>query len=363
MRKETHLGLWLALALLPGTSHAAPVAEALTIRNVTAKMSPGINLGNTLEAIPKETSWGNPVPNRAYMVAVRKAGFKSIRIPIAWTQYLDAKSQIDPKWMSHITSIVKDAEDAGLYVLINVHWDGGWQQPTYAKQKAVNEKLKTLWVQIAHNFRDFDDRLLFAGTNEIGIDGYYGPPKPENVVVQNGFNQVFVNTVRATGGRNQNRLLVIQGYGTDIDASTKNNTTLPTDSAKNALLMEVHYYSPYNFTLNDKSKIWQWGHTATDPAATETWANEEYLDAEFQKVTSAFVDRGVPVILGEYASGMKPQFPGMDKYRILWDEAVTHAAVRHGMIPMYWDTGGLIDRTTGAVKDPKAIRAIVGATR
>lgn len=341
-------------------------SEPLTARNALIRMSPGLNFGNTLEAIPNETSWGNPPASDAFMAAVKKAGFRSIRIPVAWSQYADPNNQISPKWMSHVTDVVKQATQAGLYVMINIHWDGGWMQPTSAKQPTVNAKLRKFWTQIAKNFRDFDDHLLFAGTNEVHVDGVYSPPTEENVTVQNGFNQIFVDAVRATGGKNASRFLVVQAYNTDIDNAVKVNAKLPTDTAKGRLMMEVHYYSPYDFTLNEKSNIWQWGKTATDPAATETWANEAFVDGQFEKLKSAFVDKGVPVILGEYAAGMKPKFPEMNAYRLRWDEYVTRSAYEHGAIPMYWDIGtdhGLINRTTGTPQDPELIRLLIEACK
>jgi endoglucanase len=338
-------------------------SQTLSVSNYVDKLSPGINLGNTLEAIPTETSWGNPKPTYEYFKAVRSAGFKSVRIPVAWSQYADKEQRIDPKWMAHITDVVRMANRAGLYVLINVHWDGGWIQPTYAKRDAVNAKLAKFWTQIATNFKSFDDHLLLAGTNEIMVDGVYDPPTPENAEVQNGYNQVFVTAVRATGGKNKTRWLVVQGYNTNIDATAKSNAVMPRDIVKGRLMMEVHHYSPYNFTLNDKSDIWQWGANATDPKATETWANEAYTDAQFQKMKERFIDKGVPVLLGEYCAGFKPRFPGMRRYQKDWNAYVTRSAVRHRLVPMYWDTGSLFNRSTGAPKDQEMIRAIIEAAK
>jgi endoglucanase len=325
--------------------------DKINVSNACRLMSPGINIGNTLESIPAETSWGNPPPNEAYFRGVKTAGFRSIRSPIAWTQYADGDDLIGADWMGHVTDVVRMALRAHLYVMINVHWDGGWIQPTYAKQNAVTLKLRRFWSQIATNFKDFDSHLLFAGTNEIGVEGVYGPPTPENAKVQNGFNQAFVESVRSSGGENATRMLVVQGYNTDIDATVMVNTNMPADSVQNRIMMEVHYYSPYNFVLNDKSDVWQWGRTATDPKATDTWGNEDYVDGEFSKMKAAFIDKGVPVILGEYSAGMKARFPGMDLFRKLWDEYVTRSASRHGMIPMFWDTGQLLDRRNGKPND------------
>ena len=352
---------WVLLSgigsLLPISAHGA----GLDIKNVQQQLAPGINLGNTLEAIPNETAWGNPEPNAGYFRAVKRAGFRSVRLPVAWSQYADSNLQISAKWMSHVGDVVKMANREGLYVVMNIHWDGGWLQPTAAKHADANLKLAKFWNQIAINFRDYDDHLLFAGTNEVGVEGEYGTPSAESAAYQNEFNQTFVRTVRTTGHRNANRLLVVQSYGTDIDNALRFNTVLPTDTVKNRLLFEVHYYSPYNFVLNDKSDIWQWGKSATDPAHTDTWGNEDYVDAQFQKVKTSFIDRGIPVLLGEYSCGMKPQFPGMDAYRKLWDAYVSTSAYRHGLVPMYWDTGSMFDRKTGAAKDPDVIRSIIEA--
>jgi endoglucanase len=339
-------------------------AERLTQRNYLRLMSPGINLGNTLEAVPTATSWGNPEPSLKLMRSIRAAGFRSIRIPAAWSQYSDSEHKIDSKWMAHVTGVVKMARKANLYVLLNVHWDGGWLQPTYERRVSTERRLRRFWTQIATNFSAFDEGLLFAGTNEVHVEGQYGPPTAENEEVQNGFNQIFIETVRATGGKNRNRFLVIQSYNTDIDAAVKSNAVMPRDTVKGRLMMEVHFYSPYNFTLNEKSKIWQWGATAKDPAATETWANESYIDSQFQKVRTTFVDNGVPVLLGEYGVGLKPNFPAMVEYQKLWEQYVTDSAMRHGMVPMYWDIGagiGMFDRSTGSQRNPDQVSWLVKA--
>ena len=353
----------LATASCLSSAFASNRLEELDSTNAVRLMSPGINLGNTLEAIPKETSWGNPNPTQAFFNGVRAAGFRSIRIPVAWTQYANADGRISDAWMAHVTDVVRMAMRAHLYVVINIHWDGGWIQATYAKQDAVTRKLRRFWSQIATNFKDVGDHLLFAGTNEIGVEGVYGPPTPENAEVQNGFNQAFVETVRASGGENSTRMLVVQGYSTDIDATVKVNAKMPGDSVKNRLMVEVHYYSPYNFVLNDKSEIWQWGKTATDPKATDTWGNEDFVDAQFTKMKSAFLDKGVPVVLGEYSAGMKARFPRMDGYRKLWDEYVTRSAAAHGLIPMFWDTGQILDRVTGKANDPDLVVRLVLAAK
>ncbi|MDE2185029.1 MAG: glycoside hydrolase family 5 protein [Alphaproteobacteria bacterium] len=337
----------------------------LTSVEMAKEMSPGWNLGNTLEALPGETSWGNPRATQELMDAVKAAGFKSVRIPVSWAAHAGFDDEISESWMERVTEVVGYARKAGLYVVLNEHWDGGWQQPTAASQAEVNARLAKLWTQIAVNFRDYDDHLLFAGTNEIGVQGVFGPPTAENAAVQNSFNQTFVNAVRATGGNNARRVLVVQGYNTNIDATVA-NAVVPADTVANRLMMEVHYYDPYDFTINEKSHIWQWGAIATDPKATETWANEAYVDAQFEKMKTHFIDKGVAVILGEYGAMMRAEYAGQERYRVYWDAYVTRSAYKHGLVPFYWDggstgnhAGGLFNRRTGAQAYPYLVDAIV----
>lgn len=329
------------------------------------QMSPGWNLGNSLEAIGGETAWFNPPTTQTLMDAVKAAGFKSVRIPVAWAQYADAGDNISPAWMARVAEVVGYARKAGLYVVINVHWDGGWQQPVYAKQAGANARLKKFWTQIASHFKDHDEHLLFAGTNEVMVEGDYGRPTPEYVAVQNGFNQVFVDAVRATGGNNAKRHLVVQTFNTNIDWGC-DHFVVPRDTVRERLMVEVHYYDPYPFTGDVKSGIWQWGANATQPAATYPGDNEAHVDAQFRKMKSRFIDKGMAVLMGEYGAMSKTEYDPAGTYRKHWVRYVTSSAVRHGIVPMWWDNGypgnhemGLFDRSTGAQYFPDLIRTIV----
>ena len=349
---------------------AVPRLHELTSLQLSRLMGAGWNLGNTLEAIGGETAWGNPPASQALMDAVAAAGFKTVRIPASWKQHANADDQIDPRWMARVTEVVDSARRAGLFVMLNVHWDGGWLQPLRSREAAGDARLSKFWSQIATNFRDHDDMLLFAGTNEVMVEGDYGTPKPEYAAVQNGFNQVFVDTVRATGGCNATRHLVVQAFNTNIDHALA-FAVLPKDTAADRLMMEVHYYDPYDFTLNHDGKAWQWGAAATDKSATQPWADEAHVDAQFEKVKTRFVDRGVPVILGEFGAMRRTDRPGSDAYALAWDRYVAHSAWTHGAVPVYWDAGaptenysmGLFDRRTGRVVHPEVVEALVGAAR
>jgi endoglucanase len=369
MMKKTLTSITTGLAALALSASFAFNASAADMRELSAvqlskEMVPGINLGNTLEAIGGETNWGAPLTTQATMDGYKAAGFKSVRIPVAWSQYSDADNNISAVWMARVTQVVDYARKAGLYAVINVHWDGGWMDHlTYAEQAGINAKLTKFWTQIATNFKNYDDHLLFAGTNEVGMDAPWGTPiAPEWIKVQNGLNQTFVNAVRATGGNNALRHLAVQAYWTSIEHAVSINT-VPTDTVPSRLFMEVHNYDPYNFTLNGDSKIWQWGADATDAAATETWANEAYIDKTFKSMKTTFVDKGVAVIVGEYGAYVKSKFPGMAEYRKVWANYITHSIVQNGLVPMWWDTGELIDRSSGAQKEPAVIKVIIDAAK
>ena len=341
----------------------------LTSLQLARQMGVGWNLGNSLESGASETAWGNPLVTRALFDAVRSAGFKTVRIPVSWKQHADTNDHIDAAWMARVTQVVDDARAAGLIVIVNIHWDGGWMQPTYARQATVNARLARFWTQIADNFRNHDDGLLFAGTNEVMVAGDYGPPTAEYAAVQNSFNQTFVDAVRATGGNNATRFLVVQGFNTNIDFTVA-ATTMPADPVPDRLMMEVHYYDPYDFTLNAASVIWQWGASASDAKATEPWADEAHVDAQFEKMKTRFVDRGIPVILGEFGAISRTEIPGAEAYRIRWNRYVARSAFMHGAVPIYWDPGstvnhssGLFDRRTGVQVYPALIGALVDAAK
>ena len=357
-----------------GSASAIRTTATSGMRNLTSLqlsqlMSPGWNVGNSLEAIGGETAWGNPMVNQTLMNAVKAAGFKTVRIPVSWKQYADANDNISAAWMARVTEVVNYCRNAGLYAIINIHWDGGWMQPTYASQAAANARITKFWTQIANNFKNYDDTLLFAGLNEVMVDGDYNTPTFEYHTVHNGFNQTFVNAVRATGGNNAVRHLVVQGFNTNID-HTYDFFAVPNDSVANRLMVEVHYYGPFNFTINtDNDNVWQWGNIATSAANTETWASEAYVDAQLNKMKQRFTDGlGMPVLVGEYGAVARLNVDSAQRYRTYWDQYVTRAARQRGMVPVYWDNGyltdhamGLFNRSTGQQGWPNLISTIVNA--
>ncbi|MFS2077655.1 glycoside hydrolase family 5 protein [Telluria sp. Tellsp131] len=354
----------------------APDAAGMgsTAVQLASKIRLGLNIGNTMEAIGGETAWGNPLITEALIKAAKADGFNAIRLPVAWDQYANQQTgKIDQAWMDRVKQVVKYCVDNQMYVLMNIHWDGGWLERNVQpdKQVAVNEKQKAFWTQIATQMRDFDEHLIFAGANEPAVDTANQMP------VLMSYHQTFIDAVRATGGKNAYRVLAVQGPAVDIDKSATMWTAMPTDTVSNKLMYEVHFY-PWQFTLMEKDEWWghafyYWGkdnHSTTDTAHNADQMEEAYVDQQFSKIRQQFVDKGIPVVLGEYAAMLRNNLTGdalalHKKSRVYYINYVTRSAVAHGLLPFYWDVGGLIDRgSNNAVLDPDLLDALVkGAIR
>lgn len=346
------------------------------------KMKLGWNLGNTLEATSvsngvvtaSETLWGNPKTTQTFIDGVKAAGFNTVRIPCAWTGYIvdQTTHKIKDSWLMRVREVVDYCVNNNMYAIINIHWDGGWLEnnPTYAAQTEVNKKQKALWEQIAVAFRHYDQHLLFAGTNEVHFD--YGNPTAEHIEVHQSYLQTFVDAVRSTGGKNTYRNLIVQGYNTNI-GHTDNYFTMPTDPTSNRMMAEVHFYDPYDFSLDTESNKYYWGAGFAGLGNTSTWGQEAWVDSEFAKMKTKFVNNNIPVILGEYGAMFRASLTGQTLINHIasrnhYLNYVTKKALENGMVPVYWDNGpmgnnssGLFNRNTGAVADADAVQAIVSA--
>ena len=332
-----------------------------------AQLGMGVNIGNTLEAIGGETNWGNPKITQAFVNTLKQNGFKSVRIPCSWDQYADQRTAaIQATWLDRVKEVVQYCVNADMYVILNIHWDGGWLDAhvNSRDQASVNAKQKAFWEQIATKMRDFDEHVMFAGTNE---------PPTEDAAQMNillSYHQTFINAVRSTGGRNTYRVLVVQAPYTDIDRADALMNTLPTDPTPNRMMLEVHYYSPYNFCLMNADADWgnmfyYWGannHSTIEPAHNATWGEEDYTVAEFQKMKTKFFNNGIPLILGEYGAWRRSTPLDMEKHQAsvdYWALYVTQQAIAHGLRPFWWDTGAIINRSTNTVQDQRTITALM----
>ena len=236
--------------------------------------------------------------------------------------------------------MVDYAYNQNMYVILNIHWDGGWLQdhPTFAFQTANNQKQAALWTQIANTFKTYNERMLFAGTNEVHAD--YGTPTSEHITVQQSYNQTFVNAVRATGGNNASRTLVVQTYNTNAWHGL-NFFTMPTDTIANRLIVEFHHYDPYDYTLNPSGPCLAWGAQFTQYSKC-SWAQENYHTDLFGQIRTKWVAAGIPVIMGEYGVARRSNLD--DASRQYYLEFVNRTATTNGIKTFYWDNGA----TSGA---------------
>jgi endoglucanase len=361
------------------TSPLPPDASGMTSSavQIAAQIHLGWNLGNSLEAIGGETAWGNPQTTKALIDRVKASGFNAVRIPCSWNQYANqTTAQIQAQWLDRVREVVQYCIDDGLYVILNIHWDGGWLDGniTTRQQAAVNAKQKAFWEQIATKMRDFDEHLMFASANEPPVHN------ATEMSILLSYHQTFVNAVRSTGGRNTYRTLVIQGPSTDIDNTTALMTTLPSDPTPNRMMAEVHYYGPWQFCGLTEDASWgsmfyYWGngyHSTTDPSRNATWGEEAYVVEEFQKMKTKFVDAGIPVVLGEYGAIRRTTALSGSALtlhlasRAYWDKYVTQQAIAHGLLPFYWDEGsltnhgfGIMNRQNNTVGDQQALDGIL----
>lgn len=326
-------------------------------QQIANEMNLGWNIGNTLEATGGETAWGNPKVTSELIQLVKDSGFDAIRIPVSWDQYADQDTaEIDLSWLDRVKEVVQYCLDHDLYVVINIHWDGGWLEEhiTPEHQDAVNAKQKAYWQQIASYFRDFDQRLLFASGNEPAVE------TAEQMEVLDSYHQTFVTSVRETGGKNAYRVLILQGPKTDIELTNDLWTGLPQDSVTDRIMAEVHFYTPYNFTLMNEDESWgnqfyYWGegyHSETEPERNATWGEEEHVDAMMALMKVKFVDKGIPVVLGEFAAMRRTNLTddALELHlasRAYYSEYVVQQATAAGLIPFFWDNGALDHQGTG----------------
>jgi len=371
----------LAITSYPSynTSPLAPdqTGVSSTAAQLAAKFQLGWNIGNTLEASGSETAWGNPLVTQALIDKVKQAGFTAVRIPCDWDQYSNQTTgQIQQSWLNRVQQVVQYCVNDGLYVILNIHWDGGWLENncTTAAQAAVNAKQKAFWEQIATQMRGFDEHVIFASANEPNVSDATG------MSVLLSYHQTFVNAVRSTGGHNSYRVLLVQGPSTNIDGTNTLMNTLPTDPASNRLMVEVHYYDPAQFCFLTSDASWgnmfyYWGsgyHSTTDASRNATWGEESYMTSELSLMKTKFVDKGIPVMLGEYAVNRRLGLTGdalnlQLASRGYYLNYFVHQALQYGLKPFYFDSGGtdstnpgrIFNRQNNSVYDQQGLAAIL----
>ena len=359
----------MLLSCVPALAESAGddgvMREGLTALEVSRLMGNGTNLGNTMEAcntgaiargvspLTYEVSWGQPVTTQEMLYAMKAAGFDTIRIPVAWmtnatTLAINGDYTIDPAYLDRVAEIVDYARNAGMYVIINDHWDGGWwgmfgSEDPATRQLAMDAYVG-MWTQIATRFAGYSDYVIFESANEelgtrLDENSVYCSDSvttymshDEYYALANLINQTFVNTVRATGGNNALRFLLIAGFNTNIDQTCDPRFVMPTDTVENKLLLSVHYYDPWSYA------------GATTAAGATAWGTQgdfEYMDQQLGKLTR-FTQQGYGVVIGEYAA--LPGNDGLKANTLAYHRHFLDLCDYYDLTSCLWDCSGMFVR-------------------
>ncbi|MDP9794096.1 endoglucanase [Catenuloplanes nepalensis] len=325
------------IAALLTTGAGVPRPAAADPVAIVAAMQPGWNLGNTLDAIPDETAWGNPLTTRELLRHVRSQGYKSIRLPITWSNHHGPAPAyaIDAAWLARVRQIVDWSLAEGLHVMINLHHDS-WQWLNATPPDT--ERYTALWGQIAAEFRGHSQKLVFESINEPQFAG-----TAEDYRTLATLNATFVDLVRATGGGNATRLLVLPTLHTNADQERLDALAAEFDALDDPhLAATVHFYGYWPFSVNIAGGI---RYDATV---------EQDLVGTFDRVHNTFTARGIPVIVGEWAllnwDHNRPGVIERGEFLKFLEAVGYHARVR-GLTTMLWDAGQFLDRATLTWRD------------
>ncbi len=349
--------LTVIVGLAGGTASAAPDDDAAptksTVRvparavDAVAAMQPSWNLGNTLDAIPHEENWGNPKVTRELFTTIRGEGFRSVRIPVTWSDHQSATAPytVDAAYMSRVKEVVDWALDEGLYVVLNVHHDSWqWIDDMPADRDGVLARFNSTWTQISRTFRDEPRSLIFESVNEPVFEKATAEQKTR---LLRELNTSFHKIVRSSGGGNTDRLLMLPTQGCTPSQSLMDDlyTTIKSLNDRQ-LIATVHYYSWYPFSVNVA------GGTHYDDTA------QNDLNDAFARMRDTFVDKGIPVYLGEYGLLGYPDTNHPSRVErgeaLKYYEHFSYAARLVGVTTALWDPGtwAYLNRETLKWSDP-----------
>ncbi len=347
-----------------------PLGEMRNISSaeLVAEMGAGWNLGNTMDAEGGETAWGNPVTTKEMIDEVCSAGFNTLRIPTTWNGHMGEAPEytVDSQWLNRVEEIAGYALENNMYVIINTHHETDWIKPQYDGLDGVKVQFAALWTQIAEHFKDYGDHIIFEGLNEpriVGGENEWSGGTEEGRDCLNQLNDVFVETVRKTGGNNETRTLLITTFAAQPVASAINAITIPDDEY---IGVSIHAYTPYRFTYDSVGESW---NTAMfdDSCSTE-------IDYLFDSLNNTFVSKGIPVIITEYGSVSK--MIDKDWYISNTDEVVkwvSHyigTAEKYDIPCIWWDNGyhesgnelfGIFNRQELNWYEPEVVDAIINS--
>ncbi len=352
---------------------AAGTMRDISTMEVVEEMGIGINLGNTFESCGDwiaqwgdgtpnsyETAWGSPTITQDMIEGIADAGFGVVRIPVAWSNLMatDGTYTISKDYEARVKEVVEWALDTDMYVIMNLHWDGGWLENLPTDYDNVMAKYSAIWTQLCAAFGDYGDKLIFESQNEeLGWQTVWNQwggteGKDRAYSLCNAVNQKFVDIVRQSGANNEKRHLLISGYNTAIDLTCDALFKMPDDPA-NRCAVSVHYYTPSTFAILEEDADWG--------KCSSTWGTEaeiSELNSNMDQIKQRFVDQGIPVIIGEYGCPLKnKELSSIHRYLTSVCEA---ALKRGGICPVLWDTpGGQYDRNSCQMSDKELHDALL----
>lgn len=344
-----------------------------TADELAGMMGKAWNLGNALDSTSDgtvgETLWNNKFPvSKEMFDAVKAAGFDTVRIPVSYMDKIvenaDGTYTIDSAYMARVKQVVDAAISANLFVIVNIHNDGGngvedmWLDITKTGDEftAVQNKFAGVWSSIANTFADYDQKLIFEGFNELNNGNYNSAPNQTQTDNVNSLNETFVETVRNSGGKNTDRLLIVSGYNANID-NTIEGFVKPNDTSTDGLMLSVHFYDPYDFTLNENGTS-SWG----------TESEKSYLQNQISEIAEFSSDETMPIFIGEYGAADKNNTSARADY-YYWLNYYADSNTDTKIVTACWDNGdinqngfALFDRTTNTVTPTGStlISAIMG---
>ena len=321
-------------------------AETMDAMEFTAAMQPGWNLGNTLDATGGETSWGNPKATPELIQKIKDEGFNSIRIPITWGHMMNEENVIDAGYLARTKEVINYALDADLLVFVNIHHDS-WQwlnAITPDENDANYLKFRAIWEQLAEAYKDYPRAVIFESINEPRFD-----KESTYADCLDMMNKACVEIVRASGGNNAERLIVLptkdtngeqkyldQLYGTITDINDSN------------IIATVHYYGYWPFSVNIAGETEFKGTSVTD------------IDGLVSRLKTTFIDNGIPVIIGEWGLlGFDTALDTVEHGEILkFFEYFCNAVNENGLTTMWWDNGQHLNRYSYEWADP-SLNAVI----
>jgi len=351
MKTITKVLLVSMLLCLSTFQASAQQMRDITTQKLVEDMGLGVNLGNTFESQSSnvnniETAWGSPAITQEIIAVYPSVGFKTVRVPVRWTNAMSGNNAggtytINPTLLNRVQEVVDWILDEDMYVILNQHHEKDWMTNNMCNDSAeVVKKYERIWEQIAERFKSYGDKLVFEAMNEEakwecaweqwGSKNSQAEKERAFGFLHN-FNQRFVNLVRGSGGNNDKRHLLLSAYDVNIDLSFDSMAKWPND---NRFAVSIHYYDPFSFTHSDGSSSWSWAGTTM---AWGTSAEVSALNNAMNKLKTNFVDKGTPVIIGEYGvawEGLARDQAEVRKYTL----AVAQAAHDRGILPVLWDT-------------------------